>query len=755
MSDGGGLLKIFGPYWDNTNSTVYANIYIYAFDAGTSNAKLFWTDEAKTTSVNNVQGDATGTVSGYFEGTYKIEIRESDGTTVIKTYDNFNLSRQLDGVVKNATSDPSVVTNNTWMPYVKRDGSDNYLGLYINNGTKFFPVTGQFKDVSEYASLSAAITAIGATETTLLISDSQSVSTNETVPATLQLLFLRDGELDIDSGYTVTINGPIRAGLFQIFTGDGSVVFGAGGESTAIATWFGSDTDAIQSAVDTTAPKVYVPAGTWAYGGVEVSQRPAVRLRGDLEIYGDGQEKTIITQNDAYYLFGYGYLSGDGTIDPAANIKNLYFHDFKLLGATTPVFSPFEHLMQLGCVSDVMIERVKFVGFPGDAIIIGEALGSVERHQENVTIQDCYFDGVNNQNRQAISVTDGTDIFILNNYFVNCTDSTMPGNIDFEPNGGTMANKQRIRNVHVIGNTFEESDSAAISVQVQGVDDWETPIGAVFIRGNHVASSCTTDVKLYYTASGTAVTDTDTSRADIFVDNNYFASNGGSVMYGMNVLSITNNKFSNGFWSITLGKNDISYGQAVNVNISDNDFLGTATYPNLLIGQCDNVRINNNRFQTGNSPAAYNVEFYGNGVTVTCSAIQITNNLFYRVAAYGAIPPVKETSATVTAIISANYSQDGWPIPYHPKTFGTLADDGTPTVKEDLPMLTGGTTAITDFIDEYAGQVLYVLAQHSVTITDGAPIQLSGGVNYAMTSGDSLTLVSYGGVWYELSRSVN
>jgi hypothetical protein len=86
----------------------------------------------------------------------------------------------------------------------------------------------------------------------------------------------------------------------------------------------------------------------------------------------------------------------------------------------------------------------------------------------------------------------------------------------------------------------------------------------------------------------------------------------------------------------------------------------------------------------------------------------------------------------------------------------TLADDATPSVLAGELFKTGGTTAITDFDDGEVGQTIKILAAHSVTITDGAPIILNGGANFDMVATDTLTLTMFDDqVWQEVSRSVN
>lgn len=86
----------------------------------------------------------------------------------------------------------------------------------------------------------------------------------------------------------------------------------------------------------------------------------------------------------------------------------------------------------------------------------------------------------------------------------------------------------------------------------------------------------------------------------------------------------------------------------------------------------------------------------------------------------------------------------------------TLDDTGTPTVAGGNLFLTGGTTAITDFDDGVVGQVIEVLSAHTITITDGASLDLAAGANYSMTATDTLILQMFNDqVWVEMGRSVN
>jgi hypothetical protein len=87
---------------------------------------------------------------------------------------------------------------------------------------------------------------------------------------------------------------------------------------------------------------------------------------------------------------------------------------------------------------------------------------------------------------------------------------------------------------------------------------------------------------------------------------------------------------------------------------------------------------------------------------------------------------------------------------------GTLANDATPSVSGGHTFLTGGTTTITDFDDGYEDQEIVIIAEHSLTITDGTNIFISGSANWSMTATDTLTLICKAdGLWYETGRGDN
>lgn len=75
----------------------------------------------------------------------------------------------------------------------------------------------------KHASLAHAISTLGSTLCTVVIASLQSIGSDTTVPATMTLCFVDQGEVAVASGSTLTVNGRILAPNRQIFSGDGTV----------------------------------------------------------------------------------------------------------------------------------------------------------------------------------------------------------------------------------------------------------------------------------------------------------------------------------------------------------------------------------------------------------------------------------------------------------------------------------------------------------------------------------------------------
>lgn len=122
---------------------------------------------------------------------------------------------------------------------------------------------------SDFDSLALAITTIGSTPGTLYINTPQVVTDNLIIPSTLSVDIVKPGLITISSGKTLTINGSLQVGLYQIFSGTGTVVFGNNSVKKVFPQWWGGLPDSIydqttyiEKAIATGIPVIMIN-GTW------------------------------------------------------------------------------------------------------------------------------------------------------------------------------------------------------------------------------------------------------------------------------------------------------------------------------------------------------------------------------------------------------------------------------------------------------------------------------------------------------------
>jgi hypothetical protein len=180
----------------------------------------------------------------------------------------------------------------------------------------------------------------------------------------------------------------------------------------------------------------------------------------------------------------------------------------------------------------------------------------------------------------------------------------------------------------------------------------------------------------------------------------------------------------------------------------DDEEINKITNYGYYIGNCSKWRINNNFFKEN-----YNSIYLAG----TNSDLKITHNDFLNCTGYGMY-----NSGTITGsrLIDKNRFLGSLPsvlIDSSMAPIPALADSATPSIAGGGDIwLTGGTTTISNITGGQIGQKITILSEHNISITDGTNILLSGSTDFAMKSGDSLTLIKKAdGKWYEVSRSVN
>jgi hypothetical protein len=185
---------------------------------------------------------------------------------------------------------------------------------------------------------SADIDAIGSSEETLIIHNQQNVTADKTVPSNITLKFQQGGSLSISSGKTVTINGHTEAGLYQIFYGSGTVVFGSGSVKEVYPQWWGAkgddatdDTAAIQAAVnaclaDSTRPLVLKITGRCKLtSSIIVNRLVDLSItKGAFRIIGEGKAAGFYVSS-AIDMFSSSFSNGSHPVSEAISFENIQF----------------------------------------------------------------------------------------------------------------------------------------------------------------------------------------------------------------------------------------------------------------------------------------------------------------------------------------------------------------------------------------------------------------------------------------------
>lgn len=277
------------------------------------------------------------------------------------------------------------------------------------------------------------------------------------------------------------------------------------------------DTQAVQNAINAIAKAgggdVVFVKGTYLVNNVV--------LDSNVNIVGQGWDSILLQKSGATYGVSVNPGNG-GTPNPADNKHDITIRNIQLKGTVEKDgFAEHFHLLNLNAVTKVTIKACKFAGWRGDAIYIGSGnIAQTERHNRSVTISGCSFDGLNNNNRNAVSIIDGDNIVIDKNSFAHCTRSDMPGAIDVEPDfkfniikdirisrnkfikiGGQVniainivprvgKLDRRLEHIAIIDNTILSENNIGIYVNQDQFDPNETPSSNdISISGNTIKNT--------------------------------------------------------------------------------------------------------------------------------------------------------------------------------------------------------------------------------------------------------------------------
>jgi Pectate lyase superfamily protein len=419
-------------------------------------------------------------------------------------------------------------------------------------------------------------------------------------------------------------------------------VFGATGNGTTNDT--AAINNAIAAAVSAGGGVVWFPKGTYLANGIVISGNN-VQLRGTG--WGSVIKQVSGVADNTYLVSSFG--TGTGV---SSNRFNITVSDLQLLGRIdVDAATQYVHLLEFSGVSDAVVERCLFKAWRGDAVILASNQNGgtqVERHNERITIRDCRFDGVNNLNRNGITITDGTDIVIEKNGFTNCTATNRPGPIDIEPNANAY---HRVRNVTIQDNSFDATcggNAGVIGVFFnQAQTAYTTPIRGIKILRNTLRDCINSQGGIFLNQVQTTIAST--PRQEILVEGNHIINGTGVMLeaWGIHGLKIKGNWFQSSVNAqIALGY----ASRCIDVEVSGNDLVqaGTTEGANIDIYNADRVRVTSNTFDDMGTAALGKIINFGDGTggTATSSYVEVYNS---QLIGSGATASAKTAGHTLAA----------------------------------------------------------------------------------------------------------
>jgi hypothetical protein len=343
-----------------------------------------------------------------------------------------------------------------------------------------------------------------------------------------------------------------------------------------------------------------------------------INLYSNINLIGQSKNSILKFKSGATYILSVNSGSG-GTTDISNNIKNINIQKISFVGRNQEDgFSEHKHLLNLNAASFIKVDNCSFTAFQGDAIYIGSSnTGGLERHNTNITITNSFFDGIDKQNRNAISVIDCNRLLVFNCKFFNTTKTTMPGAIDLEPDLNAFA---IIRNITISDNYFYNiGGNVGTICMILGLSQETLTVSAgnILVSNNIIESSN----GLTFTQNTAGLLDT-TNNINLKLINNSVTNCGGYILNLGNLkgVEVSGNSFVNSFNSALIG---YTASSMKDVKIKNNIFkkIGSSLGTGINIFTANRLSLEGNLFE---DCYGYAIDFNG---LATSSYISLLNNI--------------------------------------------------------------------------------------------------------------------------------
>lgn len=648
---------------------------------------------------------------------------------------------------------------------------------------------------SAYASINLAVAAC--TNKTLIVGEAETLTGNLTFPSGCEVVFTESGRLVKASTYTVThaAGSTLRAGAFQIYEGfaSGDITFSSPSSIMIVnPKWFGAtgdgstnDLTSAQMAASslTSGQTLRFPPGTYKFSTASSALRiltDGITVEGEqgtkLQTYG-GQAVIVIGNNDATIdgtIFGTnasivlnggfdsattGWTSGTATLASIAGGQTGNALEITRTSGDSQTVSQ--------SVTTVVGKTYIMTAFVKDGSVASGAffLSASDVYSEIARTSGTTFTSWNEYHLKFVATQTTTSINVIKN---NASAGTMlVDTIRVYP----MTSNVTVRNLEIEQDTAGGQGAYGIWGVYTNNLTIENIIGkgtlGLIALGNDSNDDCT-----------------DVSIKNISMNGDI----GHSLGYGIGLFRVyggtiddINIETRGGGKAVNLeSSHDIN---GTNINVSD--LASTKTQQGISVTKGRGINFTNFNVNGASSGITANFDsddaVYNQNKYVTFSNGNI-HNATTAIVTYGShnkFENIRTTTSTTDLQINSGTSLNQF-------INNQLNVGGTPVLVDtsnlvrsqrfiwnDLsltaitgatPSVFGGdkyrltdTTTITNFLNGYDNQVLFLVAEASLTITNGVSIFLQGNVNRVMSSGDTLMLIKRAtdGNWYELSQTTN
>lgn len=224
-----------------------------------------------------------------------------------------------------------------------------------------------------------------------------------------------------------------------------------------------------------------------------IYQAQGIKIKENTRLYGVPGQSIVKGVDGTNWVVAIN-PSTEGTTDPADNTKNIVLSGITIQGRNDLVGQTNGiHNLIVSAATRVAIEKCQFLSFSGDGIYIGCYIAATQRHNEQITISGCLFDGVTKENRNGLTITDCTQLLVENNTFTRCTAPGEPGAIDIEPDPAAYI---RLRNITIRNNQILDVGTSGggqvainFALTTDSQVDLTIPVSGITIEDNRISTT--------------------------------------------------------------------------------------------------------------------------------------------------------------------------------------------------------------------------------------------------------------------------